>query len=70
MSTSAVQYERLSPAQIVARRENCPVAYLPIGTLEWHGEHNPVGLDGLKIHALLIACAEEIGGLVLPPLYW
>jgi creatinine amidohydrolase len=65
-----VRYERLRPAQIVARRQACPVAYLPIGTIEWHGEHNPVGLDTLKIHALLECCAQEIGGLVFPPLYY
>ena len=46
------------------------MAYLPIGTIEWHGEHNPVGLDTLKEHALLIHCAREIGGLVFPPLYY
>jgi creatinine amidohydrolase len=65
-----VRYERLRPAQIAARREACPVAYLPIGTIEWHGEHNPVGLDTLKMHALLERCAQEIGGLVFPPLYY
>jgi creatinine amidohydrolase len=68
--SAEVQYERLRPAQIAARREACPVAYLPIGTIEWHGEHNPVGLDTLKIHALLVRCATEIGGLVFPPLYY
>ena len=68
-TTASVQYERLRPAQIVERREACPVAYLPIGTIEWHGEHNPVGLDTLKMHQLLIECARKIGGLVLPPLY-
>lgn len=67
---ACVQYERLRPDQIVARRRECPVAYLPIGTIEWHGVHNPVGLDTLKIHALLCACASEIGGLVFPPLYY
>lgn len=68
--STQVQYERLRPEQIVVRRESCPVAYLPIGTIEWHGEHNPVGLDTLKIHALLCRCAEETGGLVFPPLYY
>ena len=63
VQTPCVQYERLRPAQIVERREACPVAYLPIGTIEWHGEHNPVGLDTLKMHALLAECAGEIGGL-------
>jgi creatinine amidohydrolase len=65
-----VRYERLRPAQIVARREACPVGYLPIGTIEWHGEHNPVGLDTLKMHRLLELCAQRIGGLVFPPLYY
>ena len=65
-----VQYERLRPAQIVDARETTPVAYLPIGTIEWHGEHNPVGLDTLKIHQLAIRCARRTGGLVFPPLYY
>jgi len=65
-----VRYERLRPSEIVEAREACSVAYLPIGVLEWHGEHNPVGLDTLKIHALLEKCARTIGGLVFPPLYY
>ncbi len=65
-----VRYERLRPAQIVEARTAVPVAYLPIGTIEWHGEHNPVGLDTLKIHALAIRCAQRTGGLVFPPLYY
>jgi creatinine amidohydrolase len=68
--SEGVRYERLRPAQIAARRRDCPVAYLPIGTIEWHGVHNPVGLDTLKIHALLEECALGIGGLVFPPLYY
>ena len=67
---SEVKYERLRPEHIVAKRQACPVAYLPIGTIEWHGEHNPVGLDTLKIHELLIRCAKKTGGLVFPPLYY
>lgn len=65
-----VRYERLRPEQIAAKRQACPVAYLPIGTIEWHGEHNPVGLDTLKIDKLLVKCAEKTGGLVFPPLYY
>ena len=65
-----VRYERLRPAQIVEARKAAPVAYLPIGTIEWHGEHNPVGLDTLKIHALAVRCAQSTGGLVFPPLYY
>lgn len=70
MNTPEVRYERLRPKQIVARREACPVGYLPIGTIEWHGFHNPVGLDAMKAHALAVRCAEAGGGLVLPPLWY
>ena len=67
---SDVQYERLRPQEIRLRREACPVAYLPLGTLEWHGHHNPVGLDSIKIHGLCVRCALAGGGVVFPPLYY
>jgi creatinine amidohydrolase len=60
----------LRPRQIVERREQCPVAYVPLGTLEWHGPHNPVGADTLQAEGLAIRCALRGGGLVFPPLYY
>jgi creatinine amidohydrolase len=65
-----VRYQMLRPHQIVARRRACPVVYIPIGTLEWHGEHNPVGADTLQAEGLAILCARRGGGLVFPPLYY
>ena len=65
-----VRYHMLRPDQIVVRRRECPVAYIPIGTLEWHGVHNPVGADTLQAEGLAILCAQEGGGLVFPPLYF
>ncbi|MCL5269182.1 MAG: creatininase family protein [bacterium] len=65
-----VRYERLRPAMIRDAREADPVAYVPVGTIEWHGLHNPVGLDTLKAHQLCIRCAQAGGGLVFPPLYY
>jgi creatinine amidohydrolase len=35
-----------------------PLCYLPLGTLEWHGEHAAVGLDAPKAHAV---CVSEAG---------
>jgi creatinine amidohydrolase len=46
------------------------VVYLPLGTYEWHGEHLPVGLDGLTAHGLCLEAARRGGGLVLPPFYY
>lgn len=68
--TEEVRYQMLRPAQIVARRRECPVVYIPIGTLEWHGVHNPVGADTLQAEGLAILCAQKGGGLVFPPLYF
>lgn len=65
-----VRYEEMLPHEIVAARIKCPIAYVPIGGIEWHGEHLAVGNDTLKAHALAIRCAEEGGGLAFPPLYW
>lgn len=65
-----VRYERLRPPQIQTARQACPVLYIPIGALEWHGLHNVVGLDTLKAHELCIRCAQAGGGLVFPPMYF
>jgi len=65
-----VRYHMLRPAQIVERRKACPVAYVPIGTIEWHGHHNPLGADTLQAEGLAIRCARTGGGLVFPPLYY
>ena len=65
-----VQFELLLPYQlrnIVAKR---PIAYIPLGTLEWHCEHLPVGLDGLISHGLCLRAAAQDGGVVLPPLHY
>jgi len=65
-----VRYNMLRPGQIVERRNACPVAYIPIGTLEWHGVHNPVGADTLQADGLAVLAARQGGGLAFPPLYY
>ncbi len=67
---SNVRYEELRPHQIVEAREACPIAWLPIGGIEWHGEHNPSGVDTLGANAVAIRCAETLGGLRFPPLFY
>ena len=64
-----VRYEDLLPHQFRLRLVECPVAYLPLGTLEWHGEHLPLGSDAIISHGLMIKAAEKLGGIVMPPIY-
>jgi len=65
-----VRYEEMMPHEVVKAREEKPVAYLPIGGIEWHGEHNPLGLDTVKAHALCMKAAQKGGGLAMPALFW
>lgn len=61
--------ERLSPAQIEQRLAAASVAYLPLGSLEFHGPHLPIGLDALTAHGVCLEAARLGGGIVLPPCY-
>jgi creatinine amidohydrolase len=49
--------------------DKLPTVFLPLGTVEWHGEHDALGLDALKAHALCVRAANQSGGIVHPPLY-
>jgi len=67
--TEKVLYAELSPAEFQERIAACPVAYLPLGTLEWHGPHLPLGTDGLEGQYFFERAAREIGGIVLPMIF-
>ena len=63
------QIERLRPHQIEEALAQCSLIYLPLGTVEWHCHHLPVGLDALTAHGLCLRAAAQ-GGLVWPVLYY
>lgn len=67
---ASVQLELLHPRELRAIVEQRPIAYIPLGTLEWHSEHLPVGLDALTAHGLCLRAAAIHGGVVLPPLHY
>ena len=65
-----VQFEEMFPWELAQAIAEAPICYLPLGVLEWHGEHNVLGLDAIKAHAICIRAAQQSGGVVVPPLYW
>lgn len=65
-----VRLEEMLPAEVEHLVAQFPVAYVPFGTLEWHGYHLPLGLDALKAHELCLRAAARSGGAVVPPTYW
>ncbi len=64
-----VRLEFLRPREIVAAQKQCPTIFQPLGTIEWHGLHNVVGVDAVKAHALCVRAARTGGGVVTPPLF-
>lgn len=60
----------LRPEQIIEEMQRCPVAYLPVGPLEWHGPHLPLGVDPLNAENAALQSAAQTGGLVFPAQYW
>ncbi len=64
-----MRYEECLPHQLDRIIAECPLAVIPWGAHEWHGPHNPVGLDAIKAHYMALDLCAEVGGVVLPPVY-
>jgi creatinine amidohydrolase len=65
-----MRYEMMLPDEIRrAIDERVPVV-LPLGVLEYHGEHLAVGLDTLVVVKCLERLAVEVPLVMLPPFYY
>lgn len=63
-----VRFYYMIPDEMVRRREQCPIAYLPVGSLEWHGSHLPFGTDCMTVENIAVRAAQRAGGVVFPPM--
>lgn len=68
--TTEVRLERMRPEAVEAAKAAQPAIYVPCGSIEWHGYHNPVGLDAIKAHEQLVGLASRVGGVVYPPVFF
>ncbi len=68
--TEEVRLERMRPEAVEAAKAAQPAIYVPFGAIEWHGYHNPVGLDAIKAHEQLVGLAARAGGVVYPPVFF
>ena len=64
-----VQYAEMLLHEFREALERQPTAYVPIGPLEWHGDHLPLGTDPLRAAHMCERLARELGGIVLPVWY-
>lgn len=67
-----MQYEEMRPDDLEEAICEFPVAYVPVGSLEWHGRHLALGNDTIKAHGILVCVAQCFGGVGvgLSPTYW
>lgn len=65
-----MRFEMMLPHQIrAAIAKNTPVV-LPLGVLEYHGEHMAVGMDTLAVTRVLDRLEREVDLVILPPFYY
>lgn len=65
-----MRFEMMLPHQIrAAIAANTPVV-LPLGVLEYHGEHMAVGMDTLAVTRVLDRLEREMDLVILPPFYY
>lgn len=65
-----IRFELMRPDEILREKKRLPLVFLPVGPLEWHGPHLPLGTDPLIAYEVALRVAREVGGVVLPPFYW
>lgn len=63
------RYGEMKPDEIQRAIQDAGVAVLPIGALEWHGDHLPYGVDGILAESFAERLAERVNGVLLPTLY-
>jgi creatinine amidohydrolase/Fe(II)-dependent formamide hydrolase-like protein len=65
-----MRYELMLPHEIrTAIAARWPVV-LPLGVLEYHGEHMAVGMDTLAVVKILEALESQMNLVILPPFYY
>jgi len=65
-----MKWEELTYRDIEKMDKNKTVVILPIGCIEVHGPHLPLGTDTITIYYVALKAAERESAVVLPPLYY
>jgi creatinine amidohydrolase len=65
----AMRFEELTSPDVAALDRDRTVLILPLGSVEQHGRHMPLGTDTMLAHAVSLAAARRLAGrvAVLPP---
>ncbi|MEM2256427.1 MAG: creatininase family protein [Candidatus Bathyarchaeia archaeon] len=66
----SVWYQELSWPEIVEHAKKCDIIIIPVGSIEMHGPHCPVGVDSLSVQKMAERVAKRTGVLVAPPIWY
>ena len=69
MPLQSIRMETMRPDEVHRRWQEAPIAFVPIGCIEFHGPHLPLGVDGMTAHAVCEDAARRVGGVVHPVSY-
>ena len=61
-----VRITHLRPAEVREALAAAPIAWVPLGAVEYHAEHLPFGTDGFTATSVVERAAQTAGGIVLP----
>jgi creatinine amidohydrolase len=65
-----IRYEWLRPDELVAERARSPLVFLPVGPLEYHGPHLPLGVDAINATCVAREACRSLGkGVVYPTVH-
>jgi len=66
-----VRFELLRPSQINKEKDICPLVFVPVAPLEYHGPHLPVGMDPINATQCALEACRRIGkGIVHPTIFY
>jgi creatinine amidohydrolase/Fe(II)-dependent formamide hydrolase-like protein len=65
-----MRYELMLPHQIRTAIDGRWPVVLPLGVLEYHGEHMAIGMDTLAVTGILEILEREANLVILPPFYY
>jgi len=64
------RYQECRPDELAAVVRDAPVLFGPLGLIEHHGWHLPLGLDGIKAERICERIGRRTGGVLLPTMWW
>ena len=63
------KYSECRPDELLERWNQGAAAIVPLGALEWHGDHLPLGLDGMVAEWFCDQLAKDLDGVLLPGMW-